>query len=411
MTLALNLRRQLSGNRFLILAVLSILAACSPKIAPKPPVEPKEKEPLEQPKPVEKRFKKASLALLVPFELQKRNPKALTKAQVPQLEMPLDFYQGFKMGIDSAARIGQDFELNVFDTQDNTATLQSVLATPGFQNNHLIVGPVFPLGLQAITAYSLKHQIPVVSPLAASHPIEFNNPNLISLVNNIDQHAEKIAAYISKNYNPENTIVVVINSNKPDEKQFAEPLKAYFDNQSQKRFVVQEYANVSILETRMQRNKQYAVVVASAERSNATLSLGKLFRLKNLSNGYPIQVYGHPNWAKLNLSTEQLQGLSAIISSSYYVDYKASNVGRFVRNYRAAFQMEPSEFAFKGFDAGYFFGRLMHNYGPDFKEGLLKEKYKGLHNSYQFSFNPAFGYVNTYLMLLQYKNFSLTPIN
>ena len=42
---------------------------------------------------------------------------------------------------------------------------------------------------------------------------------------------------------------------------------------------------------------------------------------------------------------------------------------------------------------------------------ILKEKYKGLHNSFEFAFNAETGYYNTGLMLLQYQNSTLNKIN
>ena len=49
-------------------------------------------------------------------------------------------------------------------------------------------------------------------------------------------------------------------------------------------------------------------------------------------------------------------------------------------------------------------------YGEDYLKYLVKENYKGLHNSFHFKLDPNFGYVNTSLMLLRYKNFALNIV-
>jgi hypothetical protein len=89
-----------------------VLGACSPKIrTPKP--ETKKSEEKEKPadkKPI-KRFSQASVSLLVPFKLDELNLKTATKADIEKYAMPIDFYQGFKLGLDSAAAQGLNFKL------------------------------------------------------------------------------------------------------------------------------------------------------------------------------------------------------------------------------------------------------------------------------------------------------------
>jgi ABC-type branched-subunit amino acid transport system substrate-binding protein len=65
-----------------------------------------------------------------------------------------------------------------------------------------------------ISNFSIANKLTIVSPLAASKPSDFNNPNLVSVVNNIDQHGAKIADYIASHYTSSKTIVVLINPKK-----------------------------------------------------------------------------------------------------------------------------------------------------------------------------------------------------
>ena len=123
MTLAQNPRPQLSGNRhWIILISVLLFSACSPKIRTetKKPEVPKQVEKIE--KPAEK-IQQADISLLVPFRLNEINLKTATKAEVEKSAMAIDFYQGFKLGIDSAAASGQNFKLKVYDTQDNNTQI------------------------------------------------------------------------------------------------------------------------------------------------------------------------------------------------------------------------------------------------------------------------------------------------
>ncbi|MCZ4224527.1 ABC transporter substrate-binding protein [Pedobacter rhodius] len=399
-------------KKYWFLAFLFIaLAACSPKIrTPKSETQKQaEKEKPAEKKPVRK-FTQASISLLIPFKLNEVNLKFMSKADAEKYAMPIDFYQGFKLGLDSVTASGANFKLNVYDTQDDNAQIGSLFKLDNFRKSNLIVGPVFPEGVKYITNYSKLNNVPVVSPLAASEPSDFNNPNLISIVNNIDLHAKKIAAYIAKTFNPANTIIVIINPKKTEDEQFAIPLRKYFQSQTNK-FIVQEYASAFTFETKMIKGKQYAVIVTSSDRAFVLPTVEKLYKLKNLpTGGYALNLFGHPLWSKQNYPADKLQTLNTIISSSYKVDYRNPNVINFVKSYRKKYGFEPGEYAFKGFDEGYYFGKLMSTYGEDYLEYLTKEKYKGLHNSFTFVYDDQLGYINTSLVLLRYKNFALNII-
>lgn len=399
------------NSYWVILLVTVVLGACSPKIrTPKTETsKPVEKEkPAEKKKPV-KKFTQASISLLAPFKLDELNLRKATKADVEKYAMPIDFYQGFKLGLDSAAAAGLNFKLNVFDTEDDNAHISVLFKNERFKQSNLIVGPVFPDGQKFIADYSKENNVAVVSPLAASSPAEFNNPNLISVVNNIDLHGKKIAAYVAKNFNPSNTIVVLINPKKSEDEQFAFPIRSYFRNNT--KFIVQEYASAFTFETKMVKGKQYAIIITSYDRAFVAPTLDKLYKLKNLPvGGYTINLFGHPNWVKQNYPTDKVQALNTIITSSYKIDYKSAAVIGFIKKYRRSYGFEPGEYAFKGFDIAYYFGKLLDQYGEDYLSYITKEKYKGLHNNFTFIQDEKLGYINTSLMLLKYKNFALNVI-
>jgi len=399
------------NSYWVILLVTVVLGACSPKIrTPKTETsKPVEKEkPAEKKKPV-KKFTQASISLLAPFKLDELNLRKATKADVEKYAMPIDFYQGFKLGLDSAAAAGLNFKLNVFDTEDDNAHISVLFKNERFKQSNLIVGPVFPDGQKFIANYSKENNVAVVSPLAASSPAEFNNPNLISVVNNIDLHGKKIAAYVAKNFNPSNTIVVLINPKKSEDEQFAFPIRSYLRNNT--KLIVQEYASAFTFETKMVKGKQYAVIITSYDRAFVAPTLDKLYKLKNLpAGGYTINLFGHPNWVKQNYPTDKVQALNTIITSSYKIDYKSAAVIGFIKKYRRSYGFEPGEYAFKGFDIAYYFGKLLDQYGEDYLSYITKEKYKGLHNNFTFIQDEKLGYINTSLMLLKYKNFALNVI-
>lgn len=171
---------------------------------------------------------------------------------------------------------------------------------------------------------------------------------------------------------------------------------------------MQEYPSVFSFETKMAKNKQYVVIVTSSDRKFVVPTLDRLVKIKN--KGFNVNLFGHPDWVKQNYNIDRLQALNTSITSSYKVDYQNGETIAFIKKYRAKFNFEPGEYAFKGFDIGFYFGKLFAEHGADYLKYLTKERYKGLHNSFAFSHNEKLGYINTSLMLLRYKNFALNVV-
>jgi hypothetical protein len=406
-----NHLQPLSGNKlWFIIFTCSCLAACSPKTgtgklpqivtvekAAKPPVK------------VDAKLKEADVSLLLPFNLHRIKVSSASKIETEKSALAIDYYQGFKLGLDSvAASTGMNFRLNVLDTRDNNIQITTLLKSGQLSGSKLIVGPVFPDGIRFITNYSIANNIPVVSPLAASHPGEFNNPHLISMVNNIEVHAERIGAYISGKYDPDKTVIALISTRKPDDELLAVPLRHYFQQGKGIRFSFEEYSSVFTMDTKKQPGKEYVVLLTSAERPFVVATIDKLVKMKGA--GARLSLFGHPNWLKQNYNTDKLQALNTKITSSYMVDYKSPAVVSFIKKYRKVYNFEPGEYSFKGFDTGLYFARLLAEHGISFLKYLPQEKYKGLQNSFSFVRDEKLGYINTSLLLLEYKNYALNPV-
>ncbi|MES2826574.1 MAG: amino acid ABC transporter substrate-binding protein [Bacteroidota bacterium] len=405
-----NHRQLLSGNKsWLIFTFGLLISACSPKI--KPEVKATSQEPKKIEAKVEKpatKFTEATISLLLPFRLNSLNLKSATKADVERSAMAIDFYQGFKMGIDSAtASPGLNFTLKVHDTRDNNSQIEGLMQQGKLLNSNLIVGPVFPEGLKHIRDYAVAKNILIVNPLAATHPKEFNNPKMISIVNNVDLHAEKIGNHIIKHYTPNQTVIVLINPATAENELMASPLRKFFED-PKKPFFFQEFASVFTMEMKLIKNKKYVIMLTSSDRKFVIATIDKLIKLKNA--GLSVDLFGHPDWTKQSYNTDKLQALNTVVTSSYKIDYARKDVNNFIKAYRSKFHFEPGEYAFKGFDIGIYFAKLIAKHGVNYYQFLTKENHQGLQSNFVFQYDAKQGYINTSVMLLRYQNFALNSI-
>src|SRR5271165_6467555 len=126
-----NRPQPLSGSKaIVILFFLSVLGSCSPKliaVTAKPkamPAKPVTEQPVTTSIPTKKKVirrrdsvKVSSISLLLPFGLDHLQANSTySNGSLKEAEIAVDYYQGFKLALDSLAGQGYSFKLQVFDT-------------------------------------------------------------------------------------------------------------------------------------------------------------------------------------------------------------------------------------------------------------------------------------------------------
>ncbi|TAF44533.1 MAG: amino acid ABC transporter substrate-binding protein [Sphingobacteriales bacterium] len=419
-----NRQQPLSGNNlFLGIVFLALLGACSPKIITpvKPPVAPPVVvKPVEKPaeinvetaiKNTEKANQQMLISLVLPFGLDKINSATAMLPQMAKANLALDYYQGFKMALDSVAILqGANFKLQVYDSGDDVVKTNALILKKEIKTSDLIVGPVFPNAIKAFSNLSKTLKIPLVSPLAPQNPNTFNNPYLLTINNTLNQHTYTAAAFIKNTLKPKK--ILLIRSGQADEYKYANPFKKGIDSLAKGLAFAEVgikaigYQNINLYLTPTGNN----VIVLPA--TDETFLEAVFKELVKLSATFKITVIGHPNWEKATfLNIETLQQLNTYITASYQINYKQTAVINFIKNYHNKYSLEPSEYSFKGFDTGFYLATLMANQGKNYFTDLVKYPYIGLHNHFNFIKNSSYGYFNGHVLVLKYQNFELVKAN
>ncbi len=349
-----------------------------------------------------------SIALLLPFALDQIDPTASTKNLI-KTNIAVDFYEGFKLALDSLTSSGQSFKLTVFDTRDEESQAQNLALNPAVRKSDLIVGPVFPAGVQAFSARISSLHKPVISPLSAASPAGYNNETLITLTPPLEFHARRVAQYIQENIRPK--VVFVLRSGFSEENKYILPFKRSIDSLSKKRIKVVDVTiskgDFTALLPKLSKNQENIFIIPSTDRSFLRVMLESLDKLSDI---YPIQLFGHPNWNKATfLKPEVLEKMHTCITSAYQVDYKSTETINFIKSFRKTYHTEPTEYAIKGFDTGMYFANFAVSPTFDFKL-LQTSPFDALHNHFEFVQKKGYGWINTYVAVLQYQDYTLKPI-
>jgi hypothetical protein len=409
----------LSGNkRLLFFTIALLLAACSPKVRPvattvkKPADNVTQKPETATEKQPEKAAegKVATISMILPFGLEHLNPaQRYSPAGLSKANMSVEYYQGFKLALDSLTADGSNFKLQVFDdSQDETMQTRGLALNPAVRSADLIVGPVFPQSIKAFNAALSYSKGIIVSPLSPANPATVNRPNLVTVIPPLEYHAWGAAEYINKTVKPKK--IFILRSGFNQEKDYAVNFKKAIDSLSKKKvkvvtlFVVR--GNLSSLLPQLSKTEKNVFVMPAVDQAFLGVTLRSL---DTLNKHYPVMLFGHPNWEKFSfLKPQLLQRLQTHITSTEKINYKSGATVTFLRNYRKAYHVEPTEYAIKGFDEGLYFGKLL--FADKGVAAIDQTDFTGLHNSFHFIKKPALGWVNTHVNILTYTNFELKQV-
>lgn len=404
---------QLSGNKWLLFFITAlVLAACSPKVRTVTTPVKKQSE-TEKPKAAEKppvkpvTAKPLTIAMMLPMGLDHLRPGSkYTSSGLTKANMSVEYYQGFKLALDSLTADGANFKLRLYDSKDEDAQSHSLALNPLIKNSDLIVGPVFPDGIK-IFATGLNTKSPIVSPLSPASPATINSDNLITVMPPLEYHGWGAAQFINDKLKPKK--IFILRSGFSQEQDYVRGFKNATDSLSKKKVriitVVISKGQLSGLIPQLSKTEQNVFVVAATDQAFLNVTLRSL---DTLNRHYPVVLFGHPSWQKFGfLKVDILQRLKTHITSADQVDYKSDASMEFIRVYHRLYHVEPTDYAIKGFDEGMYFGKQLidNNFAS-----LDKAGFTGLHNNFRFIKKPGLGWVNTHVNVLMYSNFELKQV-
>lgn len=418
-----NHQRRLSGNKIALAVALALsLASCTTKktgvlrspsskgeqgtvsnSSGKTAAEQAEDaKKLEAAKASENLKNQKSIALLLPFQLNRIAGMRPTAEDVKRSALALDFYQGFQLGLEELGEKGSKFSLKVIDSEDDNFRNTSLAASASIKNANLIVGPVYPKEIKAFAQAFKEKNILQISPLAATLASEFAIPNLVSLTPSIRAHSEIMAKYVSKQY-AYGDVVLVYNIQDGDSKQF-------LDNFASEALGYNKSLQIKVVTSVAELNENLVVagtnhIICGTTNRNQIRALLANMDVQSSESGYDFKLYGHPNWAKLSFEDyTNIDRYELTVTTSTLVDENAERTRRFNQKYKSKFQVTPSDFSYKGYDAAIYFGGLIAKYGDDYAQHLVKETYSGINSDFSFDYFPEWGYVNRGVRFMVYRN-------
>lgn len=379
----------------------------------------------------------------------------------------LQFYEGFMMAADSLTdHYGLNLDLTVIDVTENTAGAEAAVEQLKGEDIDLIVGPFFSKSFAVVQEYAASRDILVVNPLSERESVVADASNVLKLKPGMSSMVTQLADLIRLKY-PKSKVTLITPSTVKDSltvqaienalAQVVQPevqlsnaeMLELISRESQRRkmgkrilsnlevegqifstkaleahpddvtYFENHFRHITYTDNEL---KTFREGLSSA-RENVLVAFGDdlVFATKVLNNinksarKYPITLIGLPSWNDFeNLLVQNLLNMNAIYFDDHFVNYNDSIVQQFVDDFRSKYKSEPAEYAFEGFDVGWYFLKAMMDLGPRPMDCLPYYHLPLLHSNYYFNkMRMSDGLENRYWNMFQYDNhdIELKPIH
>lgn len=368
----------------------------------------------------------------------------------------VNFYAGFKMALDSMVNNGMKVNLFVYDVDNDIRKAENVLFASELSSMDLIVGPFYLAPFRKVADFAKTYHIPIINPLSRREELIYNNPFVFKLKPSEEQQIDLLVEYLETSYPTDNIILLrnnkykyqkeisyirnTINSHRPTYTYIPNDLiyEAYLEQENAKNLFTEnkifepDYLKDRLTDSSYLSNLVREIIYLEDSITGLSMNLSHIRRniivaitdeivfskellsqLNKLNHEYDITLFGLPTWNEYtDLETSHLLNLNVHTFTPSLVDYDNIRIQEWIKKYRELYNTEPSRenYAYDGFDAGWYFLNALYYYGRDFSACLQYLSIPLLQTQFEFEQSPGNGYQNIYWNLGDYQNYQYKKV-
>jgi ABC-type branched-subunit amino acid transport system substrate-binding protein len=316
---------------------------------------------------------------------------------------------------DSLRQQGIHINLYAYDAGTDTTAVKRILQTPELRQMDLVIGPVYKSSAKIAARFAAENQVNVINPLSQDLEVAGDNPHLFLFESSIATQAQQAATYAYNTFSPKTAIILY--EREKDDTTFAYYYRQQFTRLGGK---VRTYKKLNSSQTTataaiFRELKLEDVGHMAVFSDNMTAAVNTVSLLQSKAATLPLMTY--EKWLDIGqISLKQLDGLEIYFVSPKFVKPLSPAASHFKRKYTARYNMQPSMYAYAGFEMMYYFGTLLQQYGARFNQALATD---GIRSGV---FYPGLGYTdrtarnevrrdNQYVPITKLENLELTVVN
>lgn len=353
------------------------------------------------------------IAVLLPFRLNKIISDSLSvkQQQIKKnrlMSLSLDFYSGLLMATEFAKDKGISLQLDVFDTQYNTAIVSDIINSNTFDNFDAVIGPLGQKNIEKAAAMLQDTNVPIFSPLS-NKQIKVSK-NVFQSLPSDAMLEDGMLQYIVSGMSDKNVIVIT------DSTKTAQLAKIMLAIPDARIVSLREegFLRLEDVENQIDQTKENWVILEATDPILISNVVGVLNGLPVIDPDleedqepvdYEIRLFSLDKNAAFdyhdvsNVHLAELNFTFPSVNKSY--NYKDKNA--FLISYKNKYGVLPNRFAVRGFDLTYDVILRLASSEDIFTASKQEFETQYIENKFSYSKSLLSGYQNNAFYIIKYQ--------
>lgn len=218
------------------------------------------------------------LALILPFSLNKLMKDSASAKKVILKEnlvnISLDFYDGVKLAIEEAEKLGIKTDLKIYDTKRNPKVMHSILINNSFLDRDAIIGPILNKNIKMLSDELKNSKIPIFLPI---NKLEDSPSYVFNTLPQKSEQTETLITLIDSTITDKQNLIFITDSSSQDKYQkykYTFPQAKFYK-------VNKSYVEADNLERLLHKDKQNWIILESTQIGITESVVSILYRLNS----------------------------------------------------------------------------------------------------------------------------------
>lgn len=337
-----------------------------------------------------------NIALMLPFYLEFGQGYSENISS-----LATQYYMGTTMAIDSLTKRGLKAKLFVYDTKNDSATIEKLLSKPEMRSIDLIIGPLMDARMGQVARFAKKNGIRMVCPVSSETSLLKSNPFVYASVPSNITLIQGMAKFLVENCQNGNIVLIkpLDEASMPMYEAFRKAYKEY-PAQGARPALIE--TTIESFNTYLKKGKENHLVLPTSHRSSVVKFLNNVNRSSFRAHKDDIFIYGTRDWVNFSeLNDVYKNKYNYRFPSPNHLDYYTEAMTELNRMYREKYKTDMSKVAVQAYD-------IMMYFSSDFF--LEKGAFQMMND---FNVLPAYesdGYENKTVFIIEQEEFELILI-
>ena len=282
----------------------------------------------------------------------------------------MEYYRGVLMACDSLKKTGVSIDVRAWNcAEDGDAA--KLLESRGATDCDLIIGPLYSKQMNAVSEFSLAHDIKVMIPFSINAPQLFTNHNIFQVFQNGNDLNENAIQHFMQRFKGYHPVFIDCNDTTSKKGIFTFNLRRRLEGAGVEYNLTNLKSNDSQFLKAFSTIQPNVVILNTGRSAELTVAFAKINHMRMRNPDIKISMFGYSEWMTYTRQhMDNFYQYDTYIPAVFYLNPLSTETTRFQQKYRQNFHMDMMQllprFAITGFDHTMYFVKGMLKYGKNF---------------------------------------------